>query len=717
MIALALRLAVAGGREALVRLAAVAAAVAIGTGLLLTTVAGVHATNAQLGRYAAMYPQETAGGAADPLLWSTRTDYFHGAQIARVDVAATGPTAPTPVGVPRVPGPGEWYASPALRKLLATTPADQLADRYPGRDLGTVGPAALTSPDTLLILVGGTPEQVGALDRVRKVTRVDGNEAPLPETAIDLILGVVVGGLLFPVLIFIGTATRLGAARREQRFAAMRLVGATPRQISVVAAVEATLAAAAGVAVGFALFLAFRRQLAGIPFTGMPYFPDDLALGAPDVLLVALGVPVGAAVAARVALRRVRISPLGVTRRVTPRPPRAYRLIPLVLGFAGLGLGLLYRPETGDGQTALFLPALLLVMTGLVTGGPWLTMVGARAMAARARRPAALIAARRLADNPAAGFRAVSGVMLALFVTTVAVGVMGTIAAERGPAPRGSLEAGRLSFNLVNDAPVPAALLTDLATVPGVHNPVVVRQNPVRDLGHEPGVIACADIPPAYGRCAPGVAVAEVAPGLIPWRESASADRIWPASTVDPAALSGLPADSVAVDADGAAAVERARTVIERAVPAFVVAPNVPGDFEADFADTMRGWQRLADVVVVSSLALAGCSLAVAVAAGLSERKRPFSLLRLSGAPVRLLRRVVVLESAVPMLTVAAVAVGMGLIAAHLFLRAQMHYELRLPGVGFAAVVAVGLLGCLAVIAATLPLLQRVTGPQTARSE
>ncbi|MFI6133045.1 FtsX-like permease family protein [Micromonospora sp. NPDC051141] len=717
MIALALRLAVAGGREALVRLAAIAAAVAIGTGLLLTTVAGVHATNAQLGRYAATYPQETAGGATDPLLWSTRFDYFHGTQIQRIDVAVTGPAAPTPVGVPRAPGPGEYYASPALRKLLATTPADQLGDRYPGRDLGPVGPAALTSPDALLILVGGTPDRVGALAGVREVTRLDGNEAPLPETAIDLILGVVVGGLLFPVLIFIGTATRLGAARREQRFAAMRLVGATPRQISVVAAVEATLAAAVGAAVGFALFLAFRPQLAGIPFTGMPYFPDDLALGAPDVVVVALGVPAGAAVAARVALRRVRISPLGVTRRVTPRPPRAYRLIPLVLGFAGLGLGLLYRPVTGDGQTALFLPSLLLVMTGLVTGGPWLTMVGARAMAARASRPAALIAARRLADNPAAGFRAVSGVMLALFVTTVAVGVMGTIAAERGPAPRGSLEAGRLSFYLGDDAPVPATLLTDLAAVPGVRDPVVVRENPVRGGDREPGVIACADIPPAYGRCPAGAVVAEVAPDLVPWLASASADRVWSPSTVDPAALARLPVESVALDADGPATVERARTVIEAAFPAYVVAPNVPGDFESDFANTMRGWQRLADVVVVASLVLAGCSLAVGVAAGLSERKRPFSLLRLSGAPVRLLRRVVALESVVPMLTVAAVAVGMGLVAAHLFLRAQMDYDLRLPGPGFAAVVAVGLLGCLAVIAATLPLLERVTGPQTARSE
>ncbi|MBQ1068859.1 ABC transporter permease, partial [Micromonospora sp. D75] len=91
MIGLALRLAVAGGREALVRLVAIAAAVAVGTGLLLTTLAGVNATDAQLTRYASMYPQETAGGSADPLLWSTRFDYFRGDQIVRVDVAATGP--------------------------------------------------------------------------------------------------------------------------------------------------------------------------------------------------------------------------------------------------------------------------------------------------------------------------------------------------------------------------------------------------------------------------------------------------------------------------------------------------------------------------------------------------------------------------------------------------------------------------------------------------
>jgi predicted lysophospholipase L1 biosynthesis ABC-type transport system permease subunit len=143
----------------------------------------------------------------------------------------------------------------------------------------------------------------------------------------------------------------------------------------------------------------------------------------------------------------------------------------------------------------------------------------------------------------------------------------------------------------------------------------------------------------------------------------------------------------------------------------------VPGDFEADFANTLRGWQQLADVVIIASLAIAGCSLAVAVVGGLTERKRPFSLLRLSGAPIQVLRRVVALETAAPMVTVAVTAIGTGFLAAQLFLKAQMGYTLSAPGPAFWAIVATGLAACLGIIASTLPLLERITGPETARSE
>ena len=52
MIRLGLRLAVSGGREAVVRLVIVAAAVGIGVGLLLTVVSAVNAVGVQNDRYA-----------------------------------------------------------------------------------------------------------------------------------------------------------------------------------------------------------------------------------------------------------------------------------------------------------------------------------------------------------------------------------------------------------------------------------------------------------------------------------------------------------------------------------------------------------------------------------------------------------------------------------------------------------------------------------------
>ena len=229
--------------------------------------------------------------------------------------------------------------------------------------------------------------------------------------------------LLLPVLILIATASRLSAARREERFAAMRLVGATPHQISVIAAVEATVAAVAGVAVGFALFFLFRPLLFHVPFTGAPFAQGDLSLRWVDVVLVVIGVPIAAVVSARLALRRVRISPLGVARRTTPVPPQVGRIVPLLAGIALLAyFDSVGKPKSNGSQILELLAGLVLILVGLVLAGPWLTKVGSRLMANRASRPPGLIAARRLLDNPGAAFRSISGLVLALFVTSAAIG-------------------------------------------------------------------------------------------------------------------------------------------------------------------------------------------------------------------------------------------------------------------------------------------------------
>ncbi len=105
------------------------------------------------------------------------------------------------------------------------------------------------------------------------------------------------------------------------------------------------------------------------------------------------------------------------------------------------------------------------------------------------------------------------------------------------------------------------------------------------------------------------------------------------------------------------------------------------------------------------------------VAAGLGERKRPFSLLRLTGVSTGVLHRVVALESALPLLVVAAVSIAVGLVAAALYLSSQVGLAFRLPGLAYWATIAAGLAASLAVIASTFPLLNRMTGPEVARND
>ena len=211
----------------------------------------------------------------------------------------------------------------------------------------------------------------------------------IPAAGLNLVLGVVAAGLLFPVLMFIGTATRLAATRREQRFAAMRLVGATPRQIDVIAAVEARR-------LGAGRHRGRLRRCSSPSATRWPRSRSPARRSSRPTSSPAcwpaswwrLGVPVAAAVVARLALRRVRISPLGVSRRQTPAAapgvpadPAPDRPGRTAVSSSGGGR----RPPRA--RRTAFLPGFLIIMIGLVVAGPWLTMAGARP--GRAARPAA----------------------------------------------------------------------------------------------------------------------------------------------------------------------------------------------------------------------------------------------------------------------------------------------------------------------------------------
>src|SRR5215470_8703815 len=126
MFRLGLQLTLRSGREATFRLLITAAAVAVGVTLLLGVLAEFHAFQANANKQCWSCTQGTPVPRTLPShgeLWNNSVDFYRGQTINRLDVAALGPDAPVLPGITNLPGPGQYYASPAMSALLRTVPA------------------------------------------------------------------------------------------------------------------------------------------------------------------------------------------------------------------------------------------------------------------------------------------------------------------------------------------------------------------------------------------------------------------------------------------------------------------------------------------------------------------------------------------------------------------------------------------------------------------
>ena len=692
---LGLRLAVAGGRESLLRIGVTAFGVAVGVVLLLLCLTGQSAEQGRAERSGWQSADSaTPATAPDPALFLTVTDYHEGTAMIRGYVAALGPRPPVPPGLERLPGPGEVAVSPAMRRLLVSTPDDELDDRYPGRVTATIGDEGLAHPDQLVALIGRTPDQLGevtsgSLYTVRGFGSLPSGYAFYQGIRVLLLLGAVL--LLVPVVIFIVMTTRVAAAHREQRLAAIRLVGATRLQAAVVAAVETGLGAVAGTALGWAGYEAGRRILAAtLTFQGARFFLDDVVVAPWLLALVLVGVPLLAMLTTVVALSRVQAGPLATSRHGRRPPPSARRALPLAAGIGGLlAAAPLRRVVDGEtGETLDNLAPLFLILTiiGFVTIGPWLCMLAGRGIARVSRRVPGLIAARRIASDPSATFRAVSVVVLAVFAVTFSASLVD--ASEDGPfdGGRGVLRPGVVE---VITGGVPEAKVAPLLS----ERAVTVRSGAASDF-----VESCPEL-------ARAVTLSCSSSGLA---ESGISERAGLAGT-------GLPISMVYILTDGTPAAEnRVRTQAANLVPnALIHTQQDRIDTDAFFFGSLEQLQRLVWYFV---LLVAACSLTVGMLAGVLERRRPFALLRASGLRLGELRQVVFLETAAAMLVTAAVGVGLGMATSYaVALFGDMVWTW--PDAGVFAMVGIGVLAALILSAMALPLLDAATRHDAVRYE
>ncbi|WP_420311708.1 ABC transporter permease [Streptomyces sp. YS-B37] len=272
-------------------------------------------------------------------------------------------------------------------------------------------------------------------------------DSPGDRRNVSLALGL----LLIPVLGFLGQCARIGAVHRDRRLAALRLAGAGPWQVRRIAALESGLACLAGAVLATAA-------------VAVPLLPYATAWAG----AVVVAVPVLGAVVSAVALRRVVADPLGRVRRVRPvrgpgRPAgTATRLLAVTL--AALAL----TPVFGSPVSFGLGPVTVLVLAVLVSLiAIWLSGASSRQLgegfAAGTSRPALLIAAERLREDPWSTARTHAALLLVTVVGSGFAGVRQILLADLTERRRTGHLATRMAYYTTGIDLTAAAILVALA--------------------------------------------------------------------------------------------------------------------------------------------------------------------------------------------------------------------------------------------------------------
>ncbi|GAA3540863.1 FtsX-like permease family protein [Kribbella ginsengisoli] len=351
--------------------------------------------------------QKTAVGVVNEI-----EDMAGGIPITRYDVAINNPqkqVAPPP-GLAAAPKPGEVFVSPEVAKHWS----DDLAKRFNTKTpTGVITDKGLSSPNEWVIIHGVEKNSPGVAPTDHPKYLDSWNGKALDERMAVLLVLVAFGItlVLFPLLSLVGQAAGVAAKRREHRLAALRLAGATRSQVLWLSAVEQAVLGLLGAIAGLIGYTLLTPLIARIPLGGGRWYVHDLTPSWWVALIVLIAVPVLSVISALIGLGRVSITPLGVVRGQTRKATSALRLGLLVVGpimLAILGTGGAIIPLLiGIGLAAL---AVRIV-------GPFAVQLIGKFMARTAKGPVALLAGRRLADDPKAAFRPVAALVLSGFVT------------------------------------------------------------------------------------------------------------------------------------------------------------------------------------------------------------------------------------------------------------------------------------------------------------
>ncbi len=471
---LGLRLLAGSGRRARARFLLMTAGLSLGVACLAAGLSIPAILHAQDTRAAARDPQPRTEAAeirpTDIVAHAPPQEGYGAKLLRRVFIAAPAAGNPAvPPGIDRLPSPGQLFASPQLRKELVRTPA--LSRFFPGRVVGTIAPAGLTSRDELFAYIGRTREQ---LPLGFPVSGFGGARAPYTTidaesvTTLRFTLACVV---LLPLVIFLSVCARLSGESRARRLAALRLVGLSARDTMRVNAGESVVAAFVGAVIGVGVYVGVNEVVARVGLPGLHWYPADGRPGWETVAWCLVGCPALAWVVGQFSARRAAKSPIGVRRTGERRAPRKAGALLLVPGLGVIGgycvLSVMGRDPSGGSASSLLVPgAVLLTGAGLVWGLAPVTAWLAERVAGSAKSLPLALAMRRTEVDPGASLRVVTGLVLLLFGASLTQGVL--VELDQVSRRTDPLQEYRIELDQID-----AAQREALERVPGVVDHVV----------------------------------------------------------------------------------------------------------------------------------------------------------------------------------------------------------------------------------------------------
>ena len=696
--------AVSGLRAAPLTAFIVFAASLCGSMIILGGVAAGPAAYARSSLAADRYPVRNSESTG--VLVAATSDRFRGSDIAVYTVYAESGTQIHAPGVRELPEPGQVILSPAMREVYVER-GSTLEDRYPGEVVATVGPDGLVGPHELVVWIG---KDRSAMPARAIWTSHFGTDAPdvlrIPSelrTAVPLF----VIAFFLPILVLFATAAGAGADSREQRLAALRLVGMSTRTTRWIALTEALLPVVPGVVSSIALFGIISPVVATrLPFNGSVW-PETVFVSY-AAAAISFVVVLGTATAASLwVLRRIETGPLGIVRKTPATLHPRRQMWPVAAGAALMGAAALARslPYGVNASSTLLAIAMVLILVGLPLSLSTIVTVLAGLMASRQRiRWFAELAGARVRHHAGRYARLGAGSAVLVFISGFLLSFLPLMASAEGQSWRDARSL--LSADvLVSDTQMPASADARLRRSDAVASVVRVDRVAVVDAAGSTGQVSVVDcqalalLLSVPAPCEPGeialrpegelrgpVSVARLVEssdgtqeverlgavgGMIVEADSDSLNRVvgllpdW-GGVIDRGLLDATLVEKVTTGGQlivlpVPGTLESARTAV---ISATAPVDSLTVDEKIEEAErTSRTYRR----ITLTGLAVAGVIafliFATSLAAQLREQRREIRILWIAGTPMRTLRTSALLEATmvmVPGVLLALVLAGAG---------------------------------------------------------